>query len=64
MNVRDRTEIIQTLAITYLREKEDSKVWQRDDSRGCLLALGKLQGACIALGLDFEELETGIVVFT
>lgn len=64
MGANDRVEILQTLAITYLREKENSKVWHKDHSRGCLLALGKLQGACMAFDLDFEEVETGIVIFT
>lgn len=64
MNVRERAEMMQTLAITYLREKELSKVWQRDDSRSCLLSSGKLQGACMALDLDFEESDKGIVIFT
>lgn len=60
----NRQELVKVLAQNYLSEKENDKVWQREHSTSYMLALGKLQGACMALNLDFEENQKGISIVT
>ncbi|QUH20420.1 hypothetical protein [Alkaliphilus sp. B6464] len=64
MDARSRKELLDALAINYLCEKENNTVFERENSQGYSLALGKFQGACMALNLDFEESENGIVIVT
>lgn len=59
-----RKELLNALAFNYLREKENNMVFDRENSQGYLIALGKLQGACMALNLDFEETDKGITIVT
>jgi len=64
MTTSERKELIDTLATIYIAEKRNSQVYGRDESRGYYIALGKLQGACMALNLNFSETEDGLLVFT
>lgn len=64
MNAMEREELLYLLVSNYFYEKENNIVWQRENSTGFSIALGKLQGACMALNLDFEEKENEIVLFT
>ena len=64
MTLSERKELIDTLAIIYISEKENSRVWGREQSSGYYIALGKLQGACMAFRLDFTETEKCLVVTT
>jgi hypothetical protein len=42
MRARDRKELLDALATTYLREKENNMVFERENSQGYTLASGKL----------------------
>ncbi|MCT8978288.1 hypothetical protein N4T77_17000 [Clostridium sp. CX1] len=64
MTTFEREELMYALAFNYLTEKMNDKVWQRERSQGYSMALGKLQGACMALKLDFSETENSVIVFT
>lgn len=64
MTTSERKELIEALAQIYLCEKANNKVYQRESSQGYSIALGKLQGACMALKLDFEETKDSLSVFT
>lgn len=64
MNKRERKELMDALATNYLCEKRNNHVWQRENSVGYSIAFGKLQGACMALNLEFEENEKGVFVLT
>lgn len=60
----EREKLLVALAFNYLREKENDIVWQRERSTSHAIALGKLQGACMALNLDYEENVEGISIVT
>lgn len=60
----ERKELLTALSINYLNEKENDRAWQRERSTSHVMALGKLQGACMALNLDFEESNKGICIVT
>lgn len=64
MTASERKELIYTLALNYLLEKENKKVWQREDNIGFTMARGKLTGACMAFELDYEEAENSLTIFT
>lgn len=60
----ERKELLTALAINYLAEKEQDRVYQREISTPHAMALGKFLGACMVLNLDFEENEKGITIVT
>jgi len=64
MTISERKELMDTLATIYITEKRNSQVYEREESRGYYIALGKLQGACMALNLDFHETNKGLAIFT
>lgn len=64
MDIRDRKDFMNSLIIDYIKEREINKVWQRENSSGYSIAIGKLQGACMALSLDYTETEDKITLFT
>ena len=60
----DRKELLEALALNYIVTKENNIVFEREDSNSYAIALGKLQGACMALNLDFEETERDLTIVT
>ena len=64
MTTSERDELIYSLAIDYIAEKENCQVFLREKSSGYYIALGKLSGACMVLNLDFTESEDDLTVFT
>jgi predicted hydrocarbon binding protein len=64
MSELERKELLDILIQKYIDEKNYNKVWQREESTGLTLALGKLLGACMAFKYDFEETENFLTIFT
>lgn len=64
MTIFERKEFMDSLVTIYIAEKENSQVQGREESSGYYIALGRLQGACMALKLDFDETEDGLTIFT
>ena len=64
MITSERSDLMYALGLNYLLEKERSKVWQREDSRGYIMAWGKLTGACMAFKLDYKEEKNSLIIFT
>jgi len=64
MTTIERKELLEILVLNYLYAKEQNIVFQRENDNSYAIALGKLQGVCMALNLDFEETENNVMVFT
>ncbi|WP_232698616.1 hypothetical protein [Brevibacillus daliensis] len=64
MTSSERKVLLDALALNYLIEKENSRVWQREKSSSYSKAQGELQGACMALNLDFEEQDGTLTIYT
>jgi hypothetical protein len=64
MTSRERHELIAMLVQNYVIEKERCKVWDREITSSYAIAQGQLQGACMALNLDFEESQNVLTVYT
>ncbi|MDC0764275.1 hypothetical protein POF51_26500 [Brevibacillus sp. AG] len=64
MTSSERKQLLDDLAIDFLIEKEKNIVWGREPSESYTFTKGKLVGACTALGLNFEESDGILTIFT
>lgn len=63
MKIQERKELLYILIQDYLYHKDWDKGWQKEASPSHMIALGKLQGVCMALNLDFKETEKEFIVY-
>ncbi|MFB5759039.1 hypothetical protein [Paenibacillus medicaginis] len=54
MKLYEKKELLEVLAQDYIYEKEQNKVWQREDGFYYGIALGKLLGACTAFKYELN----------
>lgn len=47
-------DLIEILINNYLYEKENDRVWHREDTFACGIALGKLMGFCMAFEYEID----------
>lgn len=64
MDAKDRNELLRILIKDYIYYKEQSKVFQREEPSNYYIALGKLNGFCMALDLDIGEDNTSVWIET
>jgi len=64
VTLNEKKDLISALAQNYLFEKENDQVWQREHSFAYAMSLGKLLGACSALGYELEETKDYLTIIS